>query len=134
MLRILPDDMSETMSEFSGVRVGSTRSFFFPRLVWHDLNAAILAQLVRPFSQDLNGRELVGGLHNWVKFYLEERRGAARYLGPRYKGTGKHDAALNPYFVSGKFTWDLDGKHLATCFTSMFKRSFIYKQSAVKKM
>ena len=32
MLRILPDDMSETMSEFSGVRVGSTRSFF-PRLV-----------------------------------------------------------------------------------------------------
>ena len=56
----------------------------------------------------------MGGLHNWVKFYLEERRGAARYLGPRYKGTGKHDAALNPYFVSGKFTWDLNGKHLAT--------------------
>eukprot|EP00435_Cladocopium_sp_Y103_P030797 s1508_g7.t1 len=64
-------------------------------------------------TEDLNGRELVGGLHNWVKFYLEERRGAARYLGPRYKGTGKHDAALNPYFVSGKFTWDLNGKHLA---------------------
>ena len=34
MLRILPDDMSETMSEFSGVRVGSTRSFFF--LAWFD--------------------------------------------------------------------------------------------------
>ena len=68
-------------------------------------------------TEDLNGRELVGGLHNWVKFYLEERRGAARYLGPRYKGTGKHDAALNPYFVSGKFTWDLNGKHLVTRFT-----------------
>ena len=50
MLRILPDDMSETMSEFSGVRVGSTRSFFFSRLVRHDLNAAIFAQLARPFS------------------------------------------------------------------------------------
>lgn len=65
-------------------------------------------------TEDLNGRELVGGLHNWVKFYLEEQRGAARYLGPRYKGTGKQDAALNPYFVSGRFTWDLNGKHLAT--------------------
>ncbi|CAK9061079.1 Dynein regulatory complex subunit 2 (Coiled-coil domain-containing protein 65 homolog) (Flagellar-associated protein 250) [Durusdinium trenchii] len=63
-------------------------------------------------TEDLNGRELVGGLHNWVKFYLEEQRGAARYLGPRYKGIGKEEAALNPYFVSGKFTWDLNGKHL----------------------
>ena len=63
-------------------------------------------------TEDLNGRELVGGLHNWVKFYLEEQRGAARYLGPRYKGIGREEAALNPYFVSGKFTWDLNGKLL----------------------
>ena len=62
----------------------------------------------------------MGGLHNWVKFYLEERRGAARYMGPRYKGSGKHDAALNPYFVSGRFTWDLNGKHLAAWFLSLF--------------
>lgn len=63
-------------------------------------------------TEDLNGRELVGGLHNWVKFYLEEQRGAAKYLGPRYKKTGRLEAALNPYFISGSFTWDLNGKHL----------------------
>ena len=64
-------------------------------------------------TEDLQGRGVVGGLHNWVKFYLEEQRGAARYLGARYKGrTSVSEGALNPYFVSGRFTWDLEGKHL----------------------
>ncbi|CAE7942986.1 DRC2 [Symbiodinium necroappetens] len=64
-------------------------------------------------TEDLQGRGVVGGLHNWVKFYLEEQRGAARYLGARYKGrTTVSEGALNPYFVSGRFTWDLEGKHL----------------------
>ena len=64
-------------------------------------------------TEDLQGRGVVGGLHNWVKFYLEEQRGAAKYLGARYKGrTTTSEGALNPYFVSGRFTWDLEGKHL----------------------
>ena len=64
-------------------------------------------------TEDLQGRGVVGGLHNWVKFYLEEQRGAARYLGARYKGrTTVSEGALNPYFVSGRFTWDLEGKLL----------------------
>ena len=64
-------------------------------------------------TEDLQGRDVVGGLHNWVKFYLEEQRGAAQYLGARYKGrTTTSEGALNPYFVSGRFTWDLEGKHL----------------------
>lgn len=64
-------------------------------------------------SEDEHGRGIVGGLHNWFKFYLEEQRGAATYLGPRYKGrTTLEDAALNPYFVSGRFTWNLEGQHL----------------------
>jgi len=64
-------------------------------------------------TEDLQGRGVVGGLHNWVKFYLEEQRGAARYLGARYRGrTTVSEGALNPYFVSGRFTWDLEGKLL----------------------
>ncbi|CAJ1440224.1 unnamed protein product [Effrenium voratum] len=69
-------------------------------------------------TEDLQGRELVGGLHNWVKFYLEEQKGAARYLGPRYKGN--RDAELNPYFVSGSFTWDHGGRHLTKDFGGFF--------------
>ncbi|CAK0809862.1 unnamed protein product, partial [Prorocentrum cordatum] len=63
-------------------------------------------------SVDARGREVVGGLHNWFKFYLEEQRGAAQYLGQRYPGRGKAAAGLNPRFVSGCFTWDLEGRHL----------------------
>jgi len=64
-------------------------------------------------SQDLHGREVVGGLHNWIKFYLEERRGAAKYLGHRYPGRLEDKDGLdNPRFVSGRFTWDLEGRHL----------------------
>ncbi|CAE8611684.1 unnamed protein product [Polarella glacialis] len=62
---------------------------------------------------DAAGRDVVGGLHNWFKFYLEEQRGAARYLGLRYPGRlVPEEAARNPRFVSGRFTWDLDGRHL----------------------
>eukprot|EP00929_Paragymnodinium_shiwhaense_P084732 TRINITY_DN45336_c0_g1_i2.p1 TRINITY_DN45336_c0_g1~~TRINITY_DN45336_c0_g1_i2.p1 ORF type:complete len:523 (-),score=100.58 TRINITY_DN45336_c0_g1_i2:30-1598(-) len=65
-------------------------------------------------SVDANGRGVVGGLHNWFKFYLEEQRGAARYLGERYPGRieAKEAAASNPRYVSGRFTWDLQGMHL----------------------
>lgn len=56
---------------------------------------------------------VVGGLHNWIKFYLEERRGAAKYLGHRYPGRLEEKEGLeNPRFVSGRFTWDFEGRHL----------------------
>lgn len=61
-------------------------------------------------TEDAAGQPIAGGLHCWLKFYLEELRGRAKYLGYIYKdpkvGVSDHR------FVSGKFVWDHAGYHL----------------------
>lgn len=61
-------------------------------------------------TEDLSGEPIAGGLHCWVKFYLEELRGTAKYLGYIYNDpeVGFSDNR----FVSGKFIWDHQGYKL----------------------
>mmetsp|Transcript_25895 Transcript_25895/g.59785 ORF Transcript_25895/g.59785 Transcript_25895/m.59785 type:complete len:696 (+) Transcript_25895:37-2124(+) len=83
-------------------------------------------------STDSHGRDVVGGLHNWFKFYLEEQRGTARYLGYRYPGRAvEKEAAANPQFVSGRFTWDNEGRHLVKDVGGFFVGVSIEWQMAV---
>jgi len=61
-------------------------------------------------TEDISGQPVAGGFHSWLKFYLEEVRGTARYLGYIYN---KAEAGLmNSRYVSGKFVWDYDGHKL----------------------
>eukprot|EP00931_Biecheleriopsis_adriatica_P066502 TRINITY_DN40845_c0_g1_i1.p1 TRINITY_DN40845_c0_g1~~TRINITY_DN40845_c0_g1_i1.p1 ORF type:complete len:780 (+),score=145.96 TRINITY_DN40845_c0_g1_i1:53-2392(+) len=58
-------------------------------------------------SEDLSGQPIAGGFHNWLKFYLEEVRNTATYLGYIYNNA--EDGINNSRFVSGKFVWDHAG-------------------------
>eukprot|EP00929_Paragymnodinium_shiwhaense_P095013 TRINITY_DN55959_c0_g3_i1.p1 TRINITY_DN55959_c0_g3~~TRINITY_DN55959_c0_g3_i1.p1 ORF type:complete len:845 (+),score=184.47 TRINITY_DN55959_c0_g3_i1:67-2535(+) len=61
-------------------------------------------------AEDLSGQPIAGGLHCWLKFYLEEVRGTATYLGYIYNCP---QAGLsNSRFVSGKFVWNHLGQVL----------------------
>lgn len=60
--------------------------------------------------EDASGQPIAGGLHSWLKFYLEEARGTATYLGYVYNCP---EAGLaDNRFVSGKFVWDYEGYRL----------------------
>ncbi|CAE8591553.1 unnamed protein product, partial [Polarella glacialis] len=62
-------------------------------------------------AEDIRGQSIAGGLHCWLKFYLEEVRGTANYLGHFYtRNSG--DAILDSRFVSGKFSWTHGGQRL----------------------
>eukprot|EP00933_Yihiella_yeosuensis_P052267 TRINITY_DN50291_c0_g1_i1.p1 TRINITY_DN50291_c0_g1~~TRINITY_DN50291_c0_g1_i1.p1 ORF type:complete len:415 (+),score=71.39 TRINITY_DN50291_c0_g1_i1:119-1363(+) len=62
-------------------------------------------------SEDSSGQPVAGGLHCWLKFYLEEVRGTAVYLGYVYNRKPK-EGILDNRFVSGKFTWQHAGRRL----------------------
>lgn len=57
-------------------------------------------------SVDDTGRCVVGGLHNWLKYYLEEVRGVAKYTGYVHRRSPE-DGVRNARFVSGKFSLTL---------------------------
>eukprot|EP00913_Durusdinium_trenchii_P022656 g21279.t1 len=57
-------------------------------------------------TEDISGQPVAGGFHSWLKFYLEEVRGTARYLGYIYNNA--EAGLVNSRFVSGKFVWDYD--------------------------
>jgi len=61
-------------------------------------------------SEDMSGQPIAGGFHNWLKFYLEEVRGTAHYLGYIYNCPA--DGLNNSRFVSGKFVWEFAGLRL----------------------
>ncbi|CAJ1437713.1 unnamed protein product [Effrenium voratum] len=61
-------------------------------------------------SEDLDGHPVAGGLHCWLKFYLEELRGTAGYLGYVYNRNPR-EALEDHRYISGKFTW----KHAGRC-------------------
>lgn len=61
-------------------------------------------------TEDISGQPVAGGFHSWLKFYLEEVRGTARYLGYIYNNA--EAGLVNSRFVSGKFVWDYDGHKL----------------------
>eukprot|EP00434_Breviolum_minutum_P003850 symbB.v1.2.003388.t1/scaffold190.1/size276550/13 len=62
-------------------------------------------------SEDSDGHPVAGGLHCWLKFYLEELRGTARYLGYVYNRSPK-EALQDHRYISGKFTWEHAGRKL----------------------
>ncbi|CAJ1399163.1 unnamed protein product [Effrenium voratum] len=61
-------------------------------------------------TEDISGQPVAGGFHCWLKFYLEEVRGTARYLGYIYNNA--QAGLVNSRFVSGKFVWDYAGHKL----------------------
>jgi len=61
-------------------------------------------------TEDISGQPVAGGFHCWLKFYLEEVRGTARYLGYIYNNA--EAGLMNSRFVSGKFVWDYSGYKL----------------------
>lgn len=61
-------------------------------------------------TEDISGQPVAGGFHSWLKFYLEEVRGTARYLGYIYNNA--EAGLVNSRYVSGKFVWDFDGHKL----------------------
>jgi len=61
--------------------------------------------------QDSSGQPIAGGLHCWLKFYLEEVRGTANYLGYVYN-VNPEDGLRDHRFISGKFVWDFEGCRL----------------------
>ncbi|CAL1145856.1 unnamed protein product [Cladocopium goreaui] len=62
-------------------------------------------------SEDSDGHPVAGGLHCWLKFYLEELRGTARYLGYFYNRSPK-EALQDHRYISGKFIWEHAGRNL----------------------
>jgi len=58
-------------------------------------------------AEDISGQPVAGGFHFWLKFYLEEVRGTATYLGYIYNSP--KDGLNNSRFLSGKFVWDYAG-------------------------
>ncbi|CAE7389226.1 endou-a [Symbiodinium natans] len=62
-------------------------------------------------SEDADGHPVAGGLHCWLKFYLEELRGTAKYLGYMYNRRPK-EALQDHRYISGKFTWRHAGRDL----------------------
>mmetsp|Transcript_40307 Transcript_40307/g.93422 ORF Transcript_40307/g.93422 Transcript_40307/m.93422 type:complete len:742 (+) Transcript_40307:56-2281(+) len=61
-------------------------------------------------TEDISGQPVAGGFHCWLKFYLEEVRGTARYLGYIYNNA--EAGLMNSRYVSGKFVWDYSGYKL----------------------
>lgn len=62
-------------------------------------------------SEGSDGHPVAGGLHCWLKFYLEELRGTAKYLGYFYNRNPK-EALKDHRYISGKFTWKHAGRSL----------------------
>ena len=62
-------------------------------------------------SEGSDGHPVAGGLHCWLKFYLEELRGTAEYLGYFYNRNPK-EALKDHRYISGKFTWKHAGRSL----------------------
>ncbi|CAK9102917.1 Poly(U)-specific endoribonuclease-B (Protein endoU-B) (Uridylate-specific endoribonuclease-B) [Durusdinium trenchii] len=84
------------------------------RRIWFTRGASPCAFehiFVGNLSEDSDGHPVAGGLHCWLKFYLEELRGTAKYLGYFYNRNPKQALADHRY-ISGKFTWMHAGRNL----------------------
>jgi poly(U)-specific endoribonuclease len=62
----------------------------------------------------------ISGFHNWIQFYLEEKKGALDYRGyikPRGRDEAIHDE--NDYLLTLQFAWHGVEKFVGTCFVGV---------------
>jgi poly(U)-specific endoribonuclease len=68
------------------------------------------------FVGEVRGGE-ISGFHNWIRFYLEEKKGTVDYRGyikPRQAGESEADS--NDHVLTINFTWNLVNKQIGTLF------------------
>ena len=84
------------------------------------------------FVGESRGQNSVLGMHNWIQFYLQEKRGNVDYKGYLRRGTPRDDI---PRLLSIQFTWKDDVKPVGSTFVgvspefefAMYTVSFLYR-------
>jgi poly(U)-specific endoribonuclease len=68
------------------------------------------------FVGEVRGGE-ISGFHNWIRFYLEEKKGTVNYRGYiKPKSETESEADSNDHVLTLQFSWNLVLKQLGTMF------------------
>mmetsp|Transcript_111556 Transcript_111556/g.356081 ORF Transcript_111556/g.356081 Transcript_111556/m.356081 type:complete len:731 (-) Transcript_111556:192-2384(-) len=100
--------VEEVGAEFPGTWKEALWQVWFKR--WRAGPSVFEHVFLGNLAEDAAGQPIAGGLHCWLKFYLEELRGHAKYLGYIYNDP--EAGVSDSHFVSGKFVWDHAGYRL----------------------